>query len=427
MNKLQEIYACKFGLITEKQRLPKYAVGKLLYNFAKADEQNLNYRIYTEKLLTREITKKSEELRSEKIAGQLDHPLEGITRLDKAAHILNSVSYDPKTKLASASSFILDTTGGRNFMTLLDSGVKMGASMRGFGTVATDKKVNDDWNLDSIDFVLKPSFAPEAIITKDNLIESVDSLEREKKEVDEEFISELQGRVYDQMMSFLPTSQSPVPYDEWLKKNGVAIRATALVEEFHVYDSVEEALIQMGETDTLHKMKGEEKIHTYTAASCFVEARIMGISPDLMAERLNKAEELKRVNLESGFPEKEALKIIEEARSAGVDMSDPVERKKHLDFVKEQRYSEPTLHERSLQLQEKMKAKGKEVSLETVQRVIIFDDEERAIEKRRMAIKGQVMREMVDSGAYTTKEEAYRHVNRELRKANLPILNEDGE
>jgi hypothetical protein len=167
-------------IITEKTKLPKYALAKLSYSFARADSQNSNHRTYPESILSREINRKSEELRKGKIAGQLEHPLSGITKLDKVAHILSSVQYDRNTKLASAESFILDTSKGRDFMVLLDAELKMGVSMRGFGNVF-DGRVQSDYKFDTVDFVLHPSFGSDATIDQSNIIESASNLFDEKE------------------------------------------------------------------------------------------------------------------------------------------------------------------------------------------------------------------------------------------------------
>jgi len=177
---LREIY--DFGqlkVITEKSKLPKYALAKLSYSFAKADSENSNHRTYPESILSREINRKSEELRKGKVAGMLEHPLSGITRLDRIAHVLNSVWYDKNTKLAAAESFVLDTSKGRDFMVLLDAELKMGVSMRGFGNVFNGK-VQSDYKFDTVDFVMHPSFGSDATIDQSNIIESANSIFDEK-------------------------------------------------------------------------------------------------------------------------------------------------------------------------------------------------------------------------------------------------------
>ena len=121
-------------------------------------------------------------MRKGKIAGQLEHPLSGITKLDKVAHILNGVSYDRNTKLAGAESFILDTSKGRDFMVLLDAELKMGVSMRGFGNVFNGK-VQSDYKFDTVDFVLHPSFGSDATIDQSNIIESANNIFDEKEKL----------------------------------------------------------------------------------------------------------------------------------------------------------------------------------------------------------------------------------------------------
>ena len=183
MNKLREIYDFgKLGIITEKSKLPKYALAKLSYSFARADTRNSNKRTYSESILSREINRKSEELRKGKIAGMLNHPISGITELDKVAHVLTYVSYDRNTKLAAAESFVLDTSKGRDFLVMLEAELKMGCSMRGFGNVL-DGKVQSDYKFDTLDFVLHPSFGSDAAIDKSNIIESANNIFDEKEKI----------------------------------------------------------------------------------------------------------------------------------------------------------------------------------------------------------------------------------------------------
>ena len=68
MKKLREIYDFgQLNIITEKNKLPKYALAKLNYSFARADSENSNKRTYPESILSREISRKSEELKKGKI------------------------------------------------------------------------------------------------------------------------------------------------------------------------------------------------------------------------------------------------------------------------------------------------------------------------------------------------------------------------
>ena len=175
--KMIEIFDCgKLAVITEKTKLPKYALAKLGYSFGRGDKENFNKRTYPEDILIREINRKNEEIKKSKIVGQLEHPLSGQTKLDKAMHVISNLAYDRVSKLATAESLVLDTSGGRDFLTLLNSGVKMGVSMRGFGNIDKDGRVKTDYKLSTLDFVLKPAFGVDARIDQSNIIESANDL-----------------------------------------------------------------------------------------------------------------------------------------------------------------------------------------------------------------------------------------------------------
>jgi len=144
---------------------------KLAVPYVVADELNGNNRIYSSAICAREAKRLSDEIRDSGIAGQLNHPKFSSTELDKISHVLTGVHYDPKVKVGVAEMSILNTSKGKDLLTLINSNVKLGASMRGFGTVS-GQKVNDDYSLKTIDLVENPSYGEKTLITKANLIES---------------------------------------------------------------------------------------------------------------------------------------------------------------------------------------------------------------------------------------------------------------
>jgi len=148
-------------------------LGRLKFDFITADRKNDNNRIYSSDLLTKEIGRFKEHLRTSKIAGQLNHPVTGgHTELDKISHVITDVDFDPETKKGVATSAILNTSKGRDLKVLLDANVPFGASVRGRGKVDASGKIDDDYQLFSIDLVSSPSFGDDTMITKANLIES---------------------------------------------------------------------------------------------------------------------------------------------------------------------------------------------------------------------------------------------------------------
>jgi len=393
--KLREIYISDMSLLTEREKLPRYALAKLAYNFARADEKNLNNREYPEKILAREIAKKNEELKTQKISGQLEHPLSGFTELNKAMHLLNAVSYDPSTKLASAESYVLDTTGGANFMTLLDSGLKMGASMRGFGSVGDDGKVSKEYHLEAIDFVLGPSFGSDAEISASNLIESANDLLNDRlhkaeliKQSHRKVVFEAGDKNALRVEKMLEYSYSKDvdagrfagSLEDYRKEHEIYIEAAILQVEEDL--TLEEALEKLGAVETLKKLKQEEK-HIVTAKDVWLEARIMGVSAVEYAKKINEQRARETTDTDK--------RLFAETRlAAGPSVSNEdvhatIQKiKKQIEERKEPKTEAQILYE-------KFQSEGmKNVTLESVQKLLKAEEDRKAkitflVNERRLA------------------------------------------
>ncbi len=159
--------------ISEKEN--KNVMGKLQYTWIVADKFNGNKRLYPESIVKREIKNFQQKLSDANIAGNLGHPTMGKTRIDRISHLISDVFYEEKSKRGICESLILRTTAGKDLFVLLNSDIKVGASLRGFGQVGSDGKVKDDFSLESIDIVIGQSFGADTEITKQNLIESGNS------------------------------------------------------------------------------------------------------------------------------------------------------------------------------------------------------------------------------------------------------------
>ena len=282
---LREIY--DFGelqIITEKAKLPKYALAKLMYSFARADSQNSNKRTYPESILVREINKKTEELRKRKIAGTLDHPFMGTTKLEKVAHVLNSVSYDRLTKLASAESFVLDTSKGRDFMVMLEAELKMGASMRGWGNVSPSGVIQPDYQFGTVDFVLHPSFGSDATIDQANIIESANSIFDEKDNKDlmfgltEKYVDAMIESIYGMQIDEGSFEGS---LEDFKKKKGNLVRAEILVAHKH-FETVEEALTHLGAEEEIKKISSAPVQKKVTQATCIMKQKWQALTQKFM-------------------------------------------------------------------------------------------------------------------------------------------------
>ena len=157
----------------EKDSEEENILGRLRYTFVVGDSKNANKRTYGSDLLQQEILRFGERLKETNVAGQLEHPSAGShTELSKVSHLVTDVSFDSETKRGTAESAILNTSKGKDLMVLLKNDVPLGASVRGRGTVDSLGQVQGDYELLSIDLVSAPSFGPDTMISKANLIES---------------------------------------------------------------------------------------------------------------------------------------------------------------------------------------------------------------------------------------------------------------
>lgn len=127
--------------------------------FQRAEEANNNRRVYSRKLLEREIQKLEESIKGRRLLGELDHPDKDIVRLSNVSHIITSLTFKDNDVLGEAE--LLATPPGLVAQALIKAGVKIGISSRGLGTLTESetgiKTVNDDFSLLTFDLVADPS------------------------------------------------------------------------------------------------------------------------------------------------------------------------------------------------------------------------------------------------------------------------------
>ena len=159
-------------LITEHTNEIEYIVegkGKQQYIkgvFMQSDVKNQNGRIYPFPVLQREVKNYSKKFVQEgRALGELGHPMGPTINLDRVSHLITELYEDGKNFVGKAK--IMDTPNGKIVKNLLESGVKLGVSSRGLGTVKTNKagvnEVQKDFVLSTVDIVADPS-APAAFV-----------------------------------------------------------------------------------------------------------------------------------------------------------------------------------------------------------------------------------------------------------------------
>ena len=155
-------------LLTEDEKAFVAAGGMYLTGIIqRADTVNGNGRVYPYNVLMREM-KNYEKLVSERRAlGELDHPDDSVINLKNASHMMTKVWWDGKNVMGKAK--VLDTPSGQVLRTLVQSGVSIGISSRGMGSVSEaqgNTVVEDDFQLICFDFVSEPS-TPGAFMMKE--------------------------------------------------------------------------------------------------------------------------------------------------------------------------------------------------------------------------------------------------------------------
>ena len=134
---------------------------------ATAEVKNGNGRYYPKALWKREIDKYMSSVRENRALGELDHPDDSVINLKNASHLVTSIWMDGDTVMGKVK--VLDTPSGQVLKSLVESGVKLGISSRGMGSVENrngQTVVQDDFQLICFDFVSEPS-TPEAFMVKE--------------------------------------------------------------------------------------------------------------------------------------------------------------------------------------------------------------------------------------------------------------------
>ena len=125
----------------------------------RADAQNGNGRVYPKRVLDRELMNYAKLVEENRALGELDHPEDSVINLKNASHMVTKVWWNGNDVMGKVK--ILNTPSGQILRSLVDSGVKLGISSRGLGSVHEDNQgavvVEDDFQLICFDFVSEPS------------------------------------------------------------------------------------------------------------------------------------------------------------------------------------------------------------------------------------------------------------------------------
>jgi len=162
---LREYYAlCEGGvcqdLLTEaeKRDVTENNAMYLTGLMQQCDIQNGNGRVYPQKTLMREVKNYQKLVKEHRALGELDHPDDSVINLRNASHMVTNLWTDGPKVMGTVK--VLDTPSGGILRSLVSSGVQLGISSRGLGSVSENMQgtvVEDDFQLICFDFVSEPS------------------------------------------------------------------------------------------------------------------------------------------------------------------------------------------------------------------------------------------------------------------------------
>jgi hypothetical protein len=139
--------------------------GKLIVTgvLQRADARNQNGRVYPMETLMREAKKyQSTYIAERRALGELDHPDSSVVNLNNVSHNVLSMGWNGNDLVGTVE--VLPTPSGNILKALFQSGIKLGISSRGLGSVKevmregnAAMEVQPDFELIAFDFVSNPS------------------------------------------------------------------------------------------------------------------------------------------------------------------------------------------------------------------------------------------------------------------------------
>lgn len=126
----------------------------------RAGSKNQNGRVYPRPILEREVERyKNTEIKERRALGELDHPESSEVNLRNVSH--NVLKVEWKGDDVHGVVEVLNTPAGNILKELFKSGITLGISSRGMGSVEqideSTVRVQDDFQLVCWDFVSNPS------------------------------------------------------------------------------------------------------------------------------------------------------------------------------------------------------------------------------------------------------------------------------
>jgi len=161
---------CPVDRLTESERKNISNGGVYLVGICqKAGTKNGNGRVYRKETLQRELERYQNAIGERRSLGELDHPDDSVINLKNASHLVTKMWWQGDNVMGKIE--VLDTPSGKILKSLVKSGIKLGISSRGLGSVKEENgttMVEDDFQLICFDMVSEPS-TPGAFLSPNNV------------------------------------------------------------------------------------------------------------------------------------------------------------------------------------------------------------------------------------------------------------------
>ena len=125
---------------------------------ATCEVKNGNGRYYSRELWQREMEKYKDLIDENRAVGELDHPEDSVVNLKNVSHNITDYWWDGDNIMGKIE--VLPTPSGNILKSLIESGITVGVSSRGMGSLkpmGEVQEVQDDFQLLCWDFVSTPS------------------------------------------------------------------------------------------------------------------------------------------------------------------------------------------------------------------------------------------------------------------------------
>lgn len=126
--------------------------------FTSFNQKNRNGRIYESADFLPHVDALKEQIESNRLLGELDHPHGFEISLGNVSHVVESLEFDPQQNAIVGRIRLLNTDAGRQAQALVRDGIPLNISSRAAGTVDESGRVRLQ-QLFTYDLVADPGFA----------------------------------------------------------------------------------------------------------------------------------------------------------------------------------------------------------------------------------------------------------------------------